>query len=33
MKESVESELKSAEADLNRCQSRLGSLETLTDNF
>ena len=32
-KDSVECELKSAEADLNRSQSRLASLETLTDNF
>jgi len=33
IKESIESEFKSAEADLNRCQSRLASLEALTDNF
>lgn len=33
IKERVESELKSAEADLNRCQSRLSSLEALTNNF
>lgn len=33
IKERVESELKSAEADLNRCQSRLASLEALTNNF
>jgi len=29
----VESELKAAESDLNMCQSRLASLETLTENF
>jgi len=33
IKERVESELKSAEGDLNRCQSRLASLEALSDNF
>ena len=29
----VESDLKSVESELNRCQSRLASLETLTENF
>ena len=33
VKERVESELKSAESDLNICQSRLASLEALTENF
>ncbi|MDQ1334173.1 MAG: chromosome segregation protein [Thermodesulfobacteriota bacterium] len=33
MKGRLESELKSAESDLNVCQSRLSSLETLTENF
>ncbi|MBL6968038.1 MAG: chromosome segregation protein SMC, partial [Desulfobacteraceae bacterium] len=32
-KDRIESELKSAESDLNMCQSRLTSLEALTENF
>ena len=32
-RQNVEMELKSAEADLNKCQSRLASLQTLTENF
>ncbi|MDD5668369.1 MAG: chromosome segregation protein SMC, partial [Actinomycetota bacterium] len=33
MKGRLESDLKSAESDLNVCQSRLSTLETLTENF
>ncbi len=33
MRTSVETELKTAEADINMCQSRLASLQALTDNF
>lgn len=33
LKARVESELKSVESELNMCQSRLASLETLTENF
>ncbi|MCP4668272.1 MAG: chromosome segregation protein SMC [Deltaproteobacteria bacterium] len=32
-RDGVEGDLKSAEAELNACQSRLGSLQTLTENF
>jgi len=33
VRKGIESELKSAEADLNVCQSRLASLQSLTENF